>query len=197
MPVGDCQRDFALAAARDGVSLTSRKHSWLTQRGHLGLPPVAAEPRASLREVFLALGGDENLLLGARPTPLTADFFHEPSNSLVEVDEIQHFTTARLLSLSMYPDDQILGFDLHEYRSLCEQHLAKADRAFAHKDAKVFGERGRQRQRAYNDALRDLAAPAMGHSGVIRAPSLDGDGAAAWSRVASRLLFDGEPQGSD
>lgn len=193
MPVGDCQRRFALAAASDGVPLTSHKHLWLTQRGHLGLPPEAAEAQALLREVFLALGGDESLLAAARTTPLTADFFHEPTSSLVEVDEIQHFTSARLLSLSLYPQDQVLGFDLNEYRALCEQHRNKADRAFAHKDAKVFGARGRQRQRAYNDALRDLAAPALGHPGVIRAPALDQDGGRAWKAVRHRLAAPTSP----
>ena len=42
------------------------------------------------------------------------------------------------------------------------------------------------RERAYHDALLDLAAPAMGHPPVVRIAALDGDGAAAYrSRRAS------------
>lgn len=187
MPVGECQREFQQAAALDGVPLLSRRHGWLTQRGHLGLPPEVAEARDLLRKIFLALGGDEGLLASARTTTLTGDYFHQPTGSLVEVDEIQHFTSARLLSLTLYSPGQVLGFDLNEYRALCQQHSSRADRAFAHREAKAFGPRGRQRQRAYNDALRDLAAPALGHPGVIRAPAVHQDGAAAWRSVRHRL----------
>ncbi len=37
-----------------------------------------------------------------------------------------------------------------------------------------------QRERAYHDALRDLATPAMGHPPLVRIPVVDGDGAAAY-----------------
>jgi hypothetical protein len=45
-----------------------------------------------------------------------------------------------------------------------------------------------QRERAYHDALRDLATPAMGHPPLIRIPAPDGDGAAAYERHRSALL---------
>jgi hypothetical protein len=103
------------------------------------------------------------------------------------VDEVQHFTSHRLLALSLSPDDAVLGYDRDQYMALCDQTAGRADRYRASKDAKCFGEGGRQRQRAYNDALRDLAAPALGHPGVIRAPALDQDGAAAWRAVSLML----------
>jgi hypothetical protein len=193
MPVGDCQRALQQAAADDGVPLVSRKHAWLTQRGHCALPPEASEARTLLREIFKALGGDEMLLAAGRTTTLTGDYFHDASRTLVEVDEIQHFTSARLLSLSLYPPGQVLGFNLDEYRTLCEEHRAKADRAFAHKAATAFGPRGRQRQRAYNDALRDIAASALGHPGVVRAPAIHQNGRMAWLTVRQR--FPHEPSG--
>lgn len=47
---------------------------------------------------------------------------------------------------------------------------------------------GRQRQRAYYDALRDLATPAMGHPPLISIDATDNDGAAAYQRHRDRLL---------
>ena len=54
--------------------------------------------------------------------------------------------------------------------------------------AKGFGFGGVQRERAYHDALRDLATPAMGHPPLIRIAALDGDGAAAYARHRASLL---------
>ncbi len=48
--------------------------------------------------------------------------------------------------------------------------------------AKGFGFGGVPRERAYHDALRDLATPAMGHPPLIRIAAVDGDGAAAYAR---------------
>jgi hypothetical protein len=44
------------------------------------------------------------------------------------------------------------------------------------------------RERAYHDALRDLATPAMGHPPLVRIAVLDGDGAAAYARHRADLL---------
>jgi hypothetical protein len=43
------------------------------------------------------------------------------------------------------------------------------------------------RERAYRDALRDLATPAMGHPPLIRVAVPDGDGAAADARHRDAL----------
>jgi hypothetical protein len=51
-----------------------------------------------------------------------------------------------------------------------------------------FGFGGRQRERAYHDALRDLAVPAMGHPPVLRVAAVEGDGAAAYARHRRALL---------
>ena len=52
-----------------------------------------------------------------------------------------------------------------------------------------FGIGGRQKQRAYNDALRDLTIPAMGHPPLIRVPILDGNGSATYVRYRETLLL--------
>jgi hypothetical protein len=53
--------------------------------------------------------------------------------------------------------------------------------------AKGFGFGGVPRERAYHDALRDLATPAMGHPPLIRIAAVDGDGSAAYARHRSAL----------
>jgi hypothetical protein len=187
MPVGACQANFAAAALEDGVRLKSRRFPWLTRRGHLDLPAEAEGTVAALRRIFIDLGGSEQRLADAHSVPLTSDFYFEPSRTLVEVDEFQHFTTARFQTLTMYPKDAVLGFEIEHYTALCAKTSIRADKYFPNKAGGAFGPGGRQRQRAYNDALRDLAAPAMGHPGVIRASALDQSGFNAWIAVRSRF----------
>jgi hypothetical protein len=187
MPVGDCERAFAAAAAADGVVLGRARVPWLNQRGHLGLPEQASPARRILAEIFAALQGDPVAQAAKRLTALPGDFVHEPTGTFIEVDESQHFTTYRLLSLDHYPEDAPLGFDMEEYRALCAGWAPRSDKYRASKAAVGFGEGGRQRQRAYHDALRDLASPVMGHPPVIRVPAPDRDGTAAYRRVSARL----------
>ena len=187
MSVGDCERAFAAAAAADGVALVRARVPWLNQRGHLGLPDEADPARSVLVDIFTALGGDEVAQAGKWLTALPGDFLHEPTGTFVEVDESQHFTSHRLLALDHYPADAPLGFEIDEYRALCSRWSPRSDKYRANKPAVGFGEAGRQRQRAYHDALRDLAVPAMGHPPVIRVPAPDRDGAAAYRRVRDRI----------
>ena len=81
-----------------------------------------------------------------------------------------------------------MGFDLAEHEELCRAWCARTDRLDRGLAAKGFGFGGRQRERAYHDALRDLAVPAMGHPPVVRIAAVDGDGAAAYARHREALL---------
>jgi len=188
MARGDCQREVAEAAAEDGIAFGPQSFSWICQRGHLALPDEASAAREALARIFRELGGNEDELATARTTRLSGDFLHEPTRTLLEVDEHQHFTTARLRTLRLYPSDARLGFDLEHYIALCKRWRTQADRAFAHRDAACFGARGRQRQRAYYDALRDLATPAMGHPPLIRIDAPMDNGRAAYERQRARLV---------
>lgn len=161
---------------------------WLNQRGHFGLPERADSARGVLADIFAALQGDPVAQEAKRLTALPGDFVHEPTGTFIEVDESQHFTTYRLLTLNHYPAGTPLGFDMAEYRALCGRWSPKSDKYRASKSAVGFGEGGRQRQRAYHDALRDLAAPAMGCPPVIRVPAPDRDGSAAYQRVRDQML---------
>ena len=170
MPVGDTQRAFAAAAQRDGIELVGQSVDWLNRRGHLGLP-INEERRstiAGLERIYLALGGDLHMLATASATRLRGDFIDSATGSLIEVDESQHFTSFRLQTLELYPPGIPLGFDIEEYMQLCRTWQKKSDNYFRAKEARGFGVGGRQRQRAYYDALRDLATPVMGRPPLIR-----------------------------
>lgn len=186
MPVGDCQAAFGASARRDGVLLQAASIDGLTDAGHLALSPGVA--RAALERIFAALGGDEDDLAAGRHGLLRLDWYHDATSTPVEVDESQHFTSDRLVALRLYPPSAALGFDLEEYIALCERHAASADRYRAAKPARGFRRAGgRRAQRAYFDALRDLALPELGCRPVVRAPAIDGDGVAAYRRVRPLL----------
>lgn len=189
MPVGDTQRIFAETAAADGVKLAGQSVDWLNQRGHLGLPTDGERRLAVdvLERIYLVLGGDLAVLATARPTRLRGDFTYPPSRTLIEVDESQHFTSFRLQTLELYPPDAPLGFDLQEYKELCRKWQRKSDGYFRTKSARGFGNGGRQRQRAYYDALRDLATPAMGYPPLIRIEAADRDPGDAYLRHRASL----------
>jgi len=151
--------------------------AWLSGQGHLN--PMVAERAptaevAALTNIHLTLGGSAKALAGKRPgNPPVPDLVHVPTGCLIEVDEIQHFTTARLRTFDLYPPTE-LGYDVGTYRAAVVRHKSKGDRAFAHKVSVDFPNLGgRQAQRAYNDALRDLLAPTFTGHGVVRIPVPD------------------------
>lgn len=185
---GDCQRAFGEAAAEDGIVFVPQSLPWLTQRGHLDLPDEAAIAACALEQIYVALGGDLPILATAPHRRLAGDFLHQPSGALLEIDESQHFTSARRMSLSLYPPSAPVGFDLDEYRLLCQRWRSRSDDYFRAKAARGFGVGGRQRQRAYYDSLRDLATPAMGHPPLIRIAAPDRDGLAAYARHRDYLV---------
>jgi hypothetical protein len=192
----DVQSAFARAAAADGVELVEgRTFDWLCEQGHVGLERVAKARRdpalvepvtaaiAALAAIYSRLGGDVSVLHAARENLfLPVDLVHEPTGTLIAVDEPAHFTSFRLAALQLYPSDASLGFDLEEHRELCRIWAARTDELDRGLAAKGFGFGGVQRERAYHDALRDLATPAMGHPPLTRVAALDGDGAAAYAR---------------
>ena len=167
--------------------LEAASEPWLNQRGHLGLPAQAAEAATVLSRIFDALGGQLEAQSGKSSRSLPGDFRHAESGTLVEVDESQHFTSFRLRTLDLYPTGWPLGFDVDEYRELCREWAPRSDRYRAAKSAIGFGDGGRQRQRAYHDALRDLVTPVMGRPPLVRAAAPDRDGAAAYAKVQERL----------
>lgn len=187
MAVGDCEKTFFSAAGQDGIELIRYTKSWLNQQGHFGLPDRAASVKAPLQRIFLALGGDPDEQASKRLISLPGDFIHPPTGTIIEVDEKQHFTSFRLESFDFYPPELSSGYPIEEYKDLCRRFASVADTYRRSKPAVAFGPNGRQRQRAYYDALRDLAAPAMGLPPLIRITAADNDGAAAYLRNRDRI----------
>jgi hypothetical protein len=191
-PVGDTAAELRRLALEHGIDLRpGRPLAWLTSRGHehpVLLDALSENTLRALRDLFTALRGDEQALAGKPARPLRPDFFFGRADQLVELDESQHFTTARLRTLDFYGDDAARGFDIDEYRTLCERLKERSDRDFAHRKAVEFpGPHGRQRQRAYFDAVRDFGAPACGHGGVIRVPAPERDAELALGRFLDRI----------
>ena len=196
MPVGDSHLAFAEAAGRDGIVLSRHvMFDWLTELGHLTLedlvedPPAGADPEAlmaaaeALEGIYIDLGGDVDVLCNCRANLfLPVDLVHEPTGTVIELDESQHFTSFRLAALDAYPADAKVAFDVDEYRELCRTWAEKMDGFARAQAAKGYGIGGIQRQRAYRDSLLDLAAAAVGQPPVIRIVAVDEDGEAAYQR---------------
>lgn len=201
MAPGDVQRAFAHAAAADGIVLEGRSFDWLCEQGHVGLERVAKARRdpalvapvtaalEPLAAIYARLQGDRSVLSASRENLLLpVDLVHEPTGTLIQVDESPHFTSFRLTALELYPAEAAVGFDLDEHKELCRVWSATTDGLGRGLPAKGFGFGGLGRERAYHDALCDLAAPAMGHPPVVRIAAVDGDGAAAYARHRTSLL---------
>jgi hypothetical protein len=172
--------------------LLGRPVPWLSGRGHmtdLVRRTVGSSVLGTLAMVHQELGGDARILeTKVRRNPPTPDLVHEQFGCIIEVDEVQHFTTARARSFDFYSAQVVLGFNLDEYIELIRRWRSKGDRAFAHKKAADFPNvGGRQAQRAYNDTLRDLLAPYFTGHPIIRIPLPDRSMRGALDRLRQAL----------
>ena len=163
--------------------LGSGSFDWLCEQGHVGLERVAkAQARSGARRAGVrrarecwrpsspGLKGDVSVLHAARENLMLAvDLVHRPTGTVVSVDDLSHFTSFRLFALELYPAEGALGFDLDDHMELCRIWSATTDTLGRGLAAKGFGFGGVQRERAYHDALCDLAVPADG------SPSADSD----------------------
>ena len=194
------QAAFAQAAAEDGIVLESGSFPWLCEQGHVGLERVAKARRdpalvapvtaaiERLAAIYAHLKGDSSVLYAARENLLLpVELVHEPTGTVIAIDEAPHFTSFRLAALELYPAAAAVGFDLDEHKELCRAWCATTDGLSRGLAAKGFGFGGVQRERAYHDALFDLATPAMGHPPLIRIAAVEGGGTAAYRRHRESL----------
>lgn len=189
--MGRTEREFMSALLAGGYDMQrNRTVPWLTTRGHLDgalVDVVPSEVLAVLRRIFLRLGGKEDLLSTKRILRLRPDAFLD--ERILELDEIQHFSSARLATLALYPDNAALGFDRHQYERLCSRWAPRGGDGYrAAKQTREFPQRGgRTAQRAYFDALRDLIAPYAGAGPVIRIHALECDAQLAFARLREQV----------
>ena len=188
MGVGDLQREVeALAIARGLEIRRGDTFDWLSGLGHAEPAAQNAPPEVleRLAQIHAALGGDDTRLRGKRRQPAPVDFTL-PGSTIIELDEIQHFTSARRHSLDLYESIEH-NLDVDRYRELCGRYSSEADRYRRTKEARDFPfPGGRSAQRAYLDAVRDLMAPAFGHR-VIRIPAIVGGADAAVAELIAAL----------
>jgi len=78
------------------------------------------------------------------PTMPPCDFYVADPPFILEFDESQHFSSARLITLEFYPEAAKLGFPVHRWRELCREIAAVDDDPF-----------DRDERRAWYDTLRD------------------------------------------
>ncbi len=123
------------------------------------LEAYASHPRgADLEEVFHALRAHRGHRDFVRLKQLHRCDLYIPSiDAVVEFDESQHFTAARDIALSRYPQDLPLGFDLQKWRERCRSI-----------DAKDKYPEFRDEQRAWYDCLRDFLPLTKGMFPTIR-----------------------------
>jgi hypothetical protein len=186
----ECEVGIAVEAAKEGLFLSPGiNFEWIGTKGPYGLSDKSVIVYESVMSVAIALGADlDAMRLAQRIVRPRADLMHKESGVIIEVDEIQHFTSHRLLSFESYPDDAPLGFDLEDYRDLCARHHVKADKAWGTKKTVTFGPRSRGRQRAFYDALKDLSLPAAGLPPVVRIAVPDRDYVRAWNQAKNRVF---------
>ncbi len=72
------------------------------------------------------------------------DFYVADPPFILEFDESQHFSRARLITLELYPKTAQLGFSLPRWRELCREIAAVDNQPF-----------DRDERRAWYDTLRD------------------------------------------
>ncbi|MEM5799312.1 MAG: hypothetical protein QXZ43_01440 [Candidatus Aenigmatarchaeota archaeon] len=89
------------------------------------------------------------------------DFFVVKQKIIVELDESQHFTKARKLSLKNYPKNIKLGFDKNEWVHFCDK-LNRMDRD------PIYKKRDRDERRAWYDTLKDIIPLMNGFKPTIR-----------------------------
>lgn len=112
----------------------------------------------ALKQIRSALGdwrGQRDFIKSALMPP--CDFYIAAPPFIVEFDESQHFTRARQITLSFYPEYSPLGFSLPRWRELCTAIDARDDRPV-----------DRDERRAWYDTLRDLVPIAQGFQPTIR-----------------------------
>jgi hypothetical protein len=187
--MGATENTFYSLAAADGLELQrGLTVPWLSNGGHLNVAINDDRTTNELRDLHRRLRGDESLLASKRSGSNPRLDFVMPSQKLiVEVDEIQHFTSDRLITLRAYPEDIDCAFDVEHYCALVDRWRQRGDRYRAAKRTTDFPfAGGRRAQRAYFDACRDLTAPAHAFR-VLRVPAPECDGALAYDRFTHAL----------
>ena len=150
------------------------RFDWLTSRAPTELDiSLPSQIKYRLMALHARLGGDWPKLSSKRRHYLRVDLCVD-ATTLIEVDDTQHFSSARLDSLEFY-DGLDHGLNVELYRQLCSQHQESADKYSRGREAVDFPfSGGRSAQRAYFDTTKDFLTVANGYR-LIRLPVPNGE----------------------
>jgi hypothetical protein len=111
-----------------------------------------------LKRIYEALAeyrGHREFIKSAVVPP--CDYYVADPPFILEFDESQHFSRARLIAFNNYPKDLPLGFPLAHWQELCRVIEAKDDEPV-----------DRDERRAWYDTLRDLVPLTHGFNPTVR-----------------------------
>ena len=154
-----------------GVIHAEKRFPWMKTPDPKNLPPEY-KPIAKA----LAKYRNQSGFLRA-PYQLLCDLVIEDKRLIVEYDEHQHFSRARMITLENYPADIKFGYSVPDWISYC-------DRLNAHDNSPV----DRDEKRAFYDTVRDIEAVRNGYTLVrIKHGEFDWGGADADKGLKSLL----------
>ena len=148
------ERVRELLAAIYGHCHVNHSFSWPATPDDYEQTPIGA----AVRRISAGLGdlrGHRDFIKSALVPP--CDFYISNPPFILEFDESQHFSSPRLVTLSLYPKEVQLGFPLHRWQELCREIDAKDDEPI-----------DRDERRAWYDTLRDLVPTLRGFEPTLR-----------------------------
>ena len=131
------------------------------------------EPLAKISAALGDFRGHRDFIKSAEMPP--CDYFVPDPPFILEFDESQHFSGARLITLCTYPAELKLGYSLAQWCDLCHQIDARDDQPF-----------DRDERRAWYDMLRDMLPIVHGFQPTVRLYA----GALPWCALDSRSAVD-------
>lgn len=137
-----------------GGCRVNHQFPWSAQPEDYASTPIGS----LLQQIRTALGdlrGHRNFIKSAQMP--RCDYFIPDPPFIAEFDENQHFSLARLVTLSNYSAEFKIGFPISRWRGLCREIDAKDDEPF-----------DRDERRAWYDTLRDLLPSLHGFAPTVR-----------------------------
>lgn len=169
MAVGDLQfRALSLVSMATKLEVQHEKtFPWLSNTHS---PIQCGKHFDILQRVLIDLGGNVDATGRKGRSSICCDaYIGGDHNFIIEFDEFQHFSSPRLHTLRLYPQDLCIGFGLKEYSHWCEEHRGRADGYRSAKTTVDFDfHGGRTAQRAYFDVMKDLVPEVHGLRGTVR-----------------------------
>jgi len=140
--------------ARYGECRANNQFPWSTKPEDYGPAPLG-DVLHRIRAALCDLRGHRDFIKSAVVPP--CDYYIPGEKLIVEFDESQHFTRARLIALSLYSADLKYGFSLERWKDLCRRIEAVDDTPI-----------DRDERRAWYDVLRDLVPAVDGFKPTVR-----------------------------